>query len=625
MIFEDKSEGEDMKKNWISAKQIVVFTMAFGMLFLGVQSCKKAPPSSDQSDSLGIAASDGQPSFSPDGTRIVFVSDRNGNNEIYTMNTDGSDVARLNFNSDQDFHPNWSPDGRRIVFYTNRDGNGEIYTMNVDGSNQTRLTDHPAADDMPTWSPDGSKIAFASSRDGNWEIYIMNTDGSNQTRLTDHPDGDIWPSWSPDGSKIIFVSNRDKNQEIYTMNPDGSEQTRLIEEPSREAYPSWSPDGRKIVFASDREGNPEIYTMNPDGTGQTRLTENTVYDAQATWSPDSQRIVFVSNRDFNEEIYVMDADGSNPVRLTNNAPRNVAVGRAPVPQSELNLEEIAYKIVYESWRVIDGKENGEICLVDADGSNFVNLTNTPDIDEEVPHVSPDGRQVCFHAIEGEEENKSRNAYVMNIDGTGRVKIADNAAFPFWSPDGRSIAYLPGEYPRFSPDARSTKGLVIYDLETGETRTSPNDRIMNLYSPSWSMDGEWIVVGSRAFKIDDKTVLWLPLEGCSQDISPDGKRLVWNGTDFNLNIGRLDLDSEDHRVTDHTIVVASEYPYWVYHADWSPDGNYLAFRYGIPERYVRAGEPEVPFQICVCDLRTGKWTQITFDGTFNDEPEWVPLK
>ncbi len=615
-----------MKKKCDLAKQIIILVTAFGMIFPGLQSCKKAPPTSDQPDSPGIVAADLHPAWSPDGKKIVFDSNRDGGNpEIYIMNADGSNQTRLTDNPSVDVMPIWSPDGKKIVFVTNRDGNGEIYIMNADGSNQTRLTDNPRADGNPRWSPDGSKIAFFSARDGNGEIYTMNADGSNQTRLTDNPARDASPSWSPDGSKIIFGRSQGRNQgNIFMMNADGSALKKLTEDADQALFPVWSPDGRKVIFNSRRNGNPEIYTMNPDGTGQTRLTDNAVFDGMAAWSPDSRRIVFMSDRDFNEEIYVMDADGSNPVRLTNNAPRNAAVGRAPVPRSELDLEEISYKIVYESWRETDGKENGEICLIDADGSNFVNLTNTPDIDEEVAHISPDGRKICFMATEGENENKSRNVYTMNIDGTGRMKIADNAAFPFWSPDGRSIAYLPGEYPRYSPDARSNKGLVIYDLETGEKRTHPNDRISNLYGPSWSLDGEWIVVGSRAFKIDDKTVLRLPLEGCSQDISPDGKRIVWNGTDFNLNIGRLDLDSPDRRVTDHTIVVASEYPYWVYHADWSPDGNYLAFRYGIPERYVRAGEPEVPFQICVCDLRTGKWTQITFDGTYKDEPEWIPV-
>lgn len=616
-----------MNKNTDFRITRIVLFLILGFVLLVFPSCRRDRSAADQPSSFGIVAADLHPAWSPDGKKIAFVSNREGGNpDIYTMNADGTDSTRLTYNSGSNSRPIWSPDGRKIVFITNRDGNGEIYTMNADGTNQTRLTDNPRADGMPIWSPDGSKIAFSSSRDGNQEIYIMNADGSNQTRLTDNPAGDAKPSWSPDGSKIIFHTSPRRNQgSIFIMNADGSALKKLTEDADQALLPVWSPDGRKVIFHSIRDGNWEIYTMNPDGTGQTRVTDNTAYDGMAAWSPDNRRIVFMSDRDFNEEIYVMDADGTNPVRLTNNAPRIAAVGRAPHPRTELNLDEIPYRIVYESWRETDGKENGEICLIDADGSNFVNLTNTPDIDETVPHVSPGGRKICFMATEGEEENKSRNVNTMNIDGTDRMKIADNAAFPFWSPDGRYIAYLPGEYPRYSPDARSNKGLVIYDLETGEKQTHPNDRISNLYGPSWSMDGRWIVVGARAFKIDDNTVLRLPLEGCSQDISPDGKRIVWNGTDFNLNIGRLDLDSPDRHVTDHTIVVASEYPYWVYHADWSPDGNYLAFQYGIPQRYVRAGEPEVPFQICVCDLRTGKWTQITFDGTYNDEPDWIPVQ
>jgi len=91
-----------------------------------------------------------------------------------------------------------SPDGTRIAFQSNRDGNYEIYVMDADGSNQTNLTNNPADDMFPVWSPDGTKIAFMSNRDGNWEIYVMNADGSNQTNLTNNIGDDMYPMWSPD-------------------------------------------------------------------------------------------------------------------------------------------------------------------------------------------------------------------------------------------------------------------------------------------------------------------------------------------------------------------------------------------------------------------------------------------
>jgi len=502
--------------------------------------------------------------------------------------------------------------------------------MNADGSNPIRLTDNPADDGGPSWSPDGQKIAFISVRDGNIEIYTMNTDGSNQTRLTENSAEDGPPSWSPDGTRIVFDSNRDGNYEIYTMNADGSNQTRLTDNPAIELNPSWSPDGTRIVFDSNRYGNFEIYTMNADGSDQSRLTKEPANDLFPSWSPDGTKIVFTSDRDFDDEVYVMDADGSNPVNLTNNAPVNKTYGLAPLPQSELALDEIPYRIVFESFRETEGKENWEICLIDADGSNLINLTKSPEIDELYPHASPDGSRICFVAFEEKDkESRSRNVYTMNIDGTGRVKIAENAFQPCWSADSRYIAYLPGEYPKFNANMTANKGLEIYDLETGEVKQHPNDEIQHICCLCWSPDGEWFTAtrrgGNIAFKANDKTKIFLSASGCRPDISPDGTRLVWNAEDWFLNIGTLNFDSSQNSVTDHRVVVACEREYWVYFSDWSPDRNYLAFSYAPYEGSIRVGQKAPGSNICICDLRTRKWTQITTDGKHNKEPDWIPIR
>ena len=201
------------------------------------------------------------------------------------MNADGSGKTRLTDNSADDKTPIWSPDGRRIAFTSNRDGNFEIYVMNADGSGQTRLTDNPAVDRYPSWTQGTptpaattvaqthSRIVFSSNRDGNSEIYVMNADGSGQTRLTISPGDDTEPNWSPDRRRIVFSSNRDGNWEIYVMNADGTEQTRLTDNPAADKGPSWSPDGGRIAFMSWRDGldaGIEIYVMNADGTEQTR-------------------------------------------------------------------------------------------------------------------------------------------------------------------------------------------------------------------------------------------------------------------------------------------------------------------------------------------------------------------
>lgn len=174
----------------------------------------------------------------------------------------------------------------KILFYSDRDGDYEIYVMNSDGSNVTRLTNHPAPDTPISWSPDGTKILFVSDRDGPEEIYIMNPDGTGQTNLTNDSARDTSPDWSPDGTTIAFMSNREGNFQIYVMNADGSGVTRLTFNSAEDGGPRWSPDGTNIVFTSDRDGfKRQIYVMNTDGSQQTRLTFNTADDINPDWQP----------------------------------------------------------------------------------------------------------------------------------------------------------------------------------------------------------------------------------------------------------------------------------------------------------------------------------------------------
>jgi Tol biopolymer transport system component len=609
----------------------IVFCLVIGTLLFTFHSCRRNQSTIDQSESLRISSIDNYPSWSPDGTRISFHSHRDNNREVYVMNADGSNQTRLTDNPASDAGASWSPDGQKIAFVSDRDGNFEIYTMNADGSNQTRITDNPSSDRFPSWSPDTSRIVFHTNRDKNRDIYTMNADGSGLSRLTDNPAADTLPSWSPDGSRIAFVSHRDENPEIYIMDADGSNQTRLTINSTMDIMPSWSPDGSRIVFVSGRDENPEIYVMNADGSDQVRLTDEPAQDIYPSWSPDGLKIAFGSDRYFDNEVCVMNVDGSNQVNLTRNAPLNTSFRSVPLPQSELDLDGIQYKIVFESYRETDGKENWELCLIDSDGSNQINLTNTTEIDEMYPHASPDGSLVCFVADEGEdEESKSRNVYYMNIGGTERVKIAENAYQPCWSPDGKYIAYLPGEYPRYDRNMWANKGLEIYDLETGEVRRHPNDDLSHLFNLCWSPDGKWFTAAGRrspniAFKVDDLTLMTMLARGCRPEISPDGKEIVWHGTDWSIHMGQLDFDSPDENVTEHTIVVACDREHEIYHVDWSPDGNYLTFSYWPNDGKENVSFPAPGSNICICDLKTGIWTQITTDGKHNKEPDWVPVR
>jgi len=292
---------------------------------------------------------------SPQG-RIAFVSNRDGNTDIYVMNADGSGVTRLTNDSHPDEAPfSWSPDGRQIAF-ARPFGDADIYVMNADGSNQTRLTNDVGEARSPAWSPDGQRIAFASERDGNSEIYVMNTDGSGHTRLTNDSSFDSYPAWSPDGRRIAFASERDGDGEIYVMNADGSEQTNLTNSPDDEWLPSWSPDGQRIAFMCGPYGREDICAMNADGSGRMKLTNNAAANWPGGWSPGGRYIVFMSMRDGNSEIYIMpvpepeaqvNADGSGVTRLTNNpgddwwpvwSPSQSTVA-TPTPPPPLSLDD----------------------------------------------------------------------------------------------------------------------------------------------------------------------------------------------------------------------------------------------------------------------------------------------
>lgn len=270
-------------------------------------------------------------------SKIVFTSDRDGNNEIYVINADGSDPqkSQLTSNNADNQNPAWSPDGTRIAFTSDRDGNKEIYVMNADGSDPQipRLTNNKAVDQSPAWSPDGTRIAFSSDREGKInQIFVMDaSDGSSITRITDSNADEKSPAWSPDGTRIAFTSNRDVNNQIYVMNADGNNPVRLKGNNNEEENPAWSPDGTRIAFTSNRDGNKEIYVMNADGNNQARMTNNIKSDDEPTWSPDGSRIFFNSDRSGTYQLYSMnvsdsnnDGNGDDLTQLTNNSKNDLS-------------------------------------------------------------------------------------------------------------------------------------------------------------------------------------------------------------------------------------------------------------------------------------------------------------
>lgn len=305
---------------------------------------------------------EGGPALSFDGTELYFMSNRLfggfGNQDIY--------VSRREM-------------VHSLAFYSNRDGNNEVYVMNSNGSNQTRLTNHTGNDQRPDISLYGNHVAFSSNRvtatnpEGDFEIFLMNPDGSSLRQLTFNNAVDSWPRFSPDGKWIAFHSNVDGNFEIYVMRPNGTALTRVTDYSGLDQFPEWSPNGRRLAIRRDND----LYLIDTDGANAVRLTATTGINQMASFSPDGRQIAFMSNRAGYTSVFVMNADGSNQVNLT---PRPDFVStmwgsRAP------GWSRNGRYIYFTGVRPETGA-NENIWVMNADGTGGARLTFAPGMSAE---------------------------------------------------------------------------------------------------------------------------------------------------------------------------------------------------------------------------------------------------
>lgn len=247
------------------------------------------------------------PTRKPSAGLIAFVSNRDGNDEIYVMNPDGSNQRRLTNTPGEEWHPDWSPDGSRILFACYREDTFNACVVNADGSGYTQLTYLPASVGQvyrPVWSPDGQRFAFTRELGGAQTLMTADADGQNHREVADLA---TQPHWSPDGSKIAFVRYRDGGLQIWTVSPGGSDERMLTQGNHNHLYPTWSPDGRQIAFEYD---HTQVAVMDAGG-GPPRIIANKG-SYNLSWSPDGKKIVIAPS---GEGLWLVNADGSGLTQI----------------------------------------------------------------------------------------------------------------------------------------------------------------------------------------------------------------------------------------------------------------------------------------------------------------------
>ena len=573
-----------------------------------------------------------EPAWSPDGTKIAFTCARGviwpyGTEDICVMYADGdaggTKPPTLLTNGPahkqtinpmwENRDPTWSPDGTKIAFSSDRDGNREIYVMGADGSNPTRLTNNLYDDYVPAWSPDGTKIAFTSSGG----IYVMNPDGSEQTRLTYNLEtSGSDPAWGI-AKNLLPVADAGPDRmfqagETVTLDGSGSH----VPAGSILSY-AWdfgdgsSGSGMTATHAYTAPGTYTVTLTVTDNWGQTgsdsvvmtvgsplnlppvaeagpdrtiEVGDTVTLDGSGSHDPDGTIVSYTW--DFGDATPGSGMTATHTYALF---PRTYTVtltvtdnyGRTGSDTASIQVSVgIPGKFAFTSDR--DG--NMEIYTMNADGTGTpTRLTDNPGDDVE-PAWSPDGTKIAFFRI---ERDMYPAIYVMNADGSGQTRLMDlhtgTGANPAWSSDGKKIAFKD-----YSPDGTNTEIYVMNADGTG-TPTRLTNTPAEEWNPAWSPGGSTIAFaahllgeyyGIRLMDLNGTNPPTQLTNGVDDEPSwsPDGTKIAFRSVLFK-NPGLIDTGLKNIFVVDLygtnqlTQLTNSDINF---HPAWSPDGTKIAF-------------------------------------------------
>ena len=244
-------------------------------------------------------------------TKIAFAGRKANTSEIYTINFDGSDPAKITAYNSLTLFPHWSPNGSHISFISYKDGNPDCYIINMANGKTRKVSSFKGLNLPASWSPDGRKILMVLSKDGNEDVYIKHLDSGKLQRLTEDRAIDVSPTWSTDGKKFAFVSNRSGSPQIFVMDSDGNNVRRLTFQGSYNSSPCWSPDGTRIAYEGSSNGCFQIFSIGENGDNLMQLTFEAGGGESPSWSPDGRYLTFSSEKNGRRRICVINSNGLN--------------------------------------------------------------------------------------------------------------------------------------------------------------------------------------------------------------------------------------------------------------------------------------------------------------------------
>lgn len=307
--------------------------------------------------------------------KIVFQSTQGSDgyvNDIYVMDSDGKRQTRLTDDPADDTTPVWSPDGSKIAFLSNRRSNGfELYLMDADGGNQRPLRDEaPIVPFNFQWSPDGTRLSYS---DG-FDVYVVEVAGTaapvNVSGSKPAGSRDLEAGWSPDGGRLVVRNSTDCGgcTDLHVINSaDGGGRVALVTGPGFDVAPRWSPSGQFIAYEGDR-GERGIYVVPADGTGSEVKVSGTVGSwGGPTWSPDGSRLAFRAGLG---DVYVVNADGTGLMHL----------GDVPATSGDIFWSPDGTKVAFHSGNA-DNWVDILVIAADGTGRRAVNYTKTRRADE----------------------------------------------------------------------------------------------------------------------------------------------------------------------------------------------------------------------------------------------------